>query len=73
MSILSDRFNNKLLIKLKVVLGAALLVLAGSCSNDSDDPEVTCYLILYVPCDTAVEVQSLHAPENPDKLIEVEM
>jgi len=66
LSTLSYRFNSKLLTKVKVMLGAALLVLAGSC-NDSDGPEVTCYITVS-PGDT-LEIQTKPVP---DTFVEVE-
>lgn len=62
LSILSNRFNNKLLTRTKIALGAALIVLTNSCNSGSDEPEVTCYMT--VPTDDTVEVQSLPVPEN---------
>jgi len=71
LSALPDRFNSRLLIKLKVMLGTALLVLAGSCSNDPDEPEVTCYITIS-PEDT-VKVQSLSQPDAQVNMTQIDM
>lgn len=68
LSILSGRFNNKLLARIKIALGAALIVLTNSCNSGSDEPEVTCYIFVS-PNDT-VDVQS--APENSIEINETE-
>ncbi|MDR2918975.1 MAG: hypothetical protein LBV72_06390 [Tannerella sp.] len=70
LTILSDRFSNRLLTKVKIALGTALIVLTSSCSNDSDEPEVTCYL-MYVP-DDSVHIQSLTAPDTSIEVTELD-
>ena len=44
-SLVSNRFNIRLLTNVKLYLGIALLVIASSCSKKDDEPEIaTCYL-----------------------------
>ena len=43
-SLISNRFNIRLLTKFKLYLGIALLVIVGSCSKkEEDESEVMCY------------------------------
>ena len=45
-SLVSNRFNIRLLTNFKLYLGIALLVIASSCSKKDDEPEqpISCYL-----------------------------
>jgi len=56
--LLSNRINNQLLVKLKLLLGVYLIMLTGSCSNHDDEPEIMCYDPV-VPRDS-LEMQSTY-------------
>lgn len=68
LSLLSNRFNSKFLMRYKVLLGMSLLILSG-CSKEPEEPEVTCYVI--ESPDETEEVRSL-SPEVPESLINME-
>ena len=57
-SLMSNRFNIRLLTKLKLYLGIALLVIVGSCSKNDDEknngelapePQIMCYDVAEPP------------------------
>ena len=42
---LTNRFNIRLLLKYKILLGTALLLIMSSCVKEKEDaPEISCYL-----------------------------
>ena len=64
---LSNRFNNRLLIKFKLFLGASLIVLTGSCSKDDGGTEIMCYDP--APPRDSLEMQSTHSSSEEVILI----
>lgn len=67
---LSNRFNSRLLIKLKIFFGASLIILTGSCSKDNDGTEIMCYDP--APPRDSLEIQSTH-PSSEEVLSILEM
>jgi hypothetical protein len=43
---LSNHFNNRLITKCKFFFGMALLVIASSCNEKEEEPEIMCYDVL---------------------------
>lgn len=57
---LSNRFNNRLLVKCKLFLGTALLLLTTNSCNEPDDSEIMCY----DPAPVDTTEQTATAPSN---------